>query len=146
MSDQLVGMGLNVTQLEDAARGTVHHIGKPADVVRLIHSPDLTSTIILTQGGAVTFAGALLSKRPAGLITIEGAPESHLGILSLEFSIPAVMSVQLADSGGIERVGADGLMTDAYVKQVVATLEGHLVELDCQDPDTGKVYLTGEDA
>jgi phosphohistidine swiveling domain-containing protein len=138
MARELVGIGLNVAQLDGTVRGRVRYVGKPADVVKLLRDPDLKSTIVLTQGGAVTFAGALLPKRPVGLITIEGAPESHLGIVSREFSIPAVMSVQLTDNGGIERVGANGLVTDAYVKQVVATLEDQMVELDCQDTDSGQ--------
>jgi signal transduction protein with GAF and PtsI domain len=97
--------------------------------------------VVLTQGGAVTFAGAILPKRPVGLITIEGAPESHLGIVSREFSIPAVMSVQLSDDNDVERVGANGLTTADYVQHVVAALNGKLVELDCEDPDTGRIYL-----
>ncbi|MQA14697.1 MAG: hypothetical protein GEV09_11140 [Pseudonocardiaceae bacterium] len=146
MVDKLAATGLNVAQSGERVRGRVRYVGKPADVVKLLRDPDIESTIVLTQGGAVTFAGAILPKRPVGLITIEGAPESHLGIVSREFGIPAVMSVQLTADGGIARVGADGLMTDAYVKQVVATLEDQMVELDCRDHDTGEVYLVGEDA
>ncbi len=141
MTQRLVGTGLNVGRHEGTVRGRVRYVGKPADVVKLMRDPEVTSTVVLTQGGAVTFAGALLPKRPAGLITIEGAPESHLGIVSREFSIPAVMSVQLTDANGIERVGANGLTTAEYVQHVVAALSGKLVELDCEDPDTGRVYL-----
>ena len=115
MAQQLVGTGLNVGRHEGTARGRVRYIGKPADVVKLMRDPEVTSTVVLTQGGAVTFAGAILPKRPAGLITIEGAPESHLGIVSREFSIPAVMSVQLSDDNDVERVGANGLTTVDYV-------------------------------
>jgi phosphohistidine swiveling domain-containing protein len=141
MAQQLVGTGLNVGRHEGTARGRVRYIGKPADVVKLMRDPEVTSTVVLTQGGAVTFAGAILPKRPAGLITIEGAPESHLGIVSREFSIPAVMSVQLSDDNDVERVGANGLTTVDYVQHVVAALNGKLVELDCEDPDTGRIYL-----
>lgn len=141
MGQQLVGTGLNVGRHEGIARGRIRYIGKPADVVKLMRDPGVTSTVVLTQGGAVTFAGAILPKRPAGLITIEGAPESHLGIVSREFSIPAVMSVQLADDGGIARVGASGLTTTEYVAHVVSVLDDKLVELDCEDPDTGRIYL-----
>jgi phosphohistidine swiveling domain-containing protein len=144
MAQQLVATGLNVAQQHGKVRGRVRYVGKPADVVKLMRDPNITSTIVLTQGGAVTFAGALLPKGPAGLITIEGAPESHLGIVSREFSIPAIMSLQLADGSGIERLGSDGLMTDTYVKHVVATLDDHMVELSCDDPDTGEVFLVND--
>lgn len=114
MAQRLVGTGLNVSRHEGTVHGRVRYLGKPADVVKLMRDPEVTSTVVLTQGGAVTFAGAVLPKRPVGLITIEGAPESHLGIVSREFSIPALMSVQLTDDDGVVvRVGADGLTTSA---------------------------------
>ena len=40
-----------------------------------------------------------------------------------------------------KRVGANGLTTVDYVQHVVAALNGKLVELDCEDPDTGRIYL-----
>jgi len=106
-----------------------------------MRDPEIKSSVVLTQGGAVTFAGALLPKRPVGLITIEGAPESHLGIVSREFSIPAVMSVELTEGNGIERVGPNGLTTRAYVEHVVSALNDKVIEIDCEDPDTGRLYL-----
>lgn len=141
MAQTLVGTGLNVSQHEGTVRGPVRYVASPADVVKLMRDPEIRSSIVLTQGGAVTFAGALLPKRPAGLLTIEGAPESHLGIVSREFSIPAVMSVELTDDAGVERVGSNGLTTKAYVDSVVSALNSKVVEIDCQDPDTGRVYL-----
>ncbi|HEX7658580.1 MAG TPA: PEP-utilizing enzyme [Pseudonocardiaceae bacterium] len=141
MTQKLVGTGLNVSQHEGTVRGRVRYVASPADVVTLMRDPDIGSTVVLTQGGAVTFAGALLPKRPAGLVTIEGAPESHLGIVSREFSIPAVMSVELTDAEGVQRVGANGLTTRDYVEHVVSALNDRLIEIDCQDPDTGRLYL-----
>ena len=141
MNEQLVGTGINVSQHEGTVRGIVRYVRTPADVIKLMRDPAITSTIVLTQGGAVTFAGALLPKRPAGLMTIEGAPESHLGIVSREFNIPAVMSVELVDSNGCDRVGTNGLTNQAHIDHLVATLNESTVELDCQDADTGKIYL-----
>ena len=141
MTQQLVGTGLNVSQHEGVVRGRVRYVGTPADVIKLMRDPEITSTVVLTQGGAVTFAGALLPKRPAGLVTIEGAPESHLGIVSREFNIPAVMSVQLTEANGVQRVDANGLTTKAYVEHVVAALNDKVVEINCENPDAGHVYL-----
>lgn len=142
MGDRLAGSGLNVGEFDYRAQGRVRYLSKPAEVVALIRDPELKSTILLTQSGSVTFAGALLPHRPAGLITIEGAPESHLGILSREFSIPAVMSLELEDDGGISRVSPAGLISAAYIKHVVSTLNEKVVELDCVDSNTGKVYFS----
>jgi hypothetical protein len=141
MTQKLVGTGLNVSQHEGTVRGRVRYVASPADVVKLMRDPEIKSSVVLTQGGAVTFAGALLPKRPVGLITIEGAPESHLGIVSREFSIPAVMSVELTEGNGIERVGPNGLTTKAYVEHVVSVLNDKVIEIDCEDPDTGRLYL-----
>lgn len=141
MERKLVGTGLNVSQHEGTVRGRVRYVASPADVVKLMRDPEITTSVVLTQGGAVTFAGALLPKRPAGLVTIEGAPESHLGIVSREFSIPAVMSVELTEADGVERVGANGLTTKTYVEHVVSALNDQIVEIDCEDPDTGRLYL-----
>lgn len=141
MADQLAGTGLNVGEFEHRARGTVRYVSKPAEVVALIRDSQLKSTVILTQSGSVTFVGALLPHGPAGVLTIEGAPESHLGILSREFSIPAVMSLELTDSGGVDRLNAHGLVSEAYIQQVVSALDHKTVELDCQDSDAGKVFF-----
>jgi signal transduction protein with GAF and PtsI domain len=115
------------------------------DVVKLMRDPALTSTVVLTQGGAVTFVGALLPRRPAGLITIEGAPESHLGIVCREFNIPAIMSAKLTGSIDVEHVDGSGLVTTRYVQRIVETLDGRLVQLDCADAETGCVYIVPSD-
>ena len=141
MTRHLVATGLTVGQHSDPAQARVRYVGKPADVVRLMRDPELPSTIVLTQGGAVTFVGALLPRRPVGLITIEGAPESHLGIICREFAIPAVMSVALADDGGVGRVDGHGLTASGYVWRVVEQLDGRLVELDCTDAEVGQVFV-----
>ena len=140
MADELVGTGLNVGVFQNLAAGTVRYVARPADVVGLMRESTLDSTIVLTQSGSVTFAGALLQKRPAGLLTIEGAPESHLGILSREFGIPAVMSIQLAQNDIVARIGPDGLVTSDYIKQVAALLEGEALDLDCRGDEVGKLF------
>lgn len=140
-SRTLVGVGLNVVARSNPVTGRVKWVGKPADVVRLMRSPDLAETVIMSRGGAVTFAGALLTKGPAGVITIEGAPESHLGILSREFDISAVMSMELEGDVGVARLADNGLVTSAYVQMVVDALDGREVELDCSDPEQGRVYV-----
>jgi hypothetical protein len=51
------------------------------------------------------------------------------------------MSVELTEGNGIERVGPNGLTTKAYVEHVVSVLNDKVIEIDCEDPDTGRLYL-----
>ena len=60
---------------------------------------------------AVLGPGPALMAGVAGLITLQGAPESHLGILSREFGIPCVMTTQFDEGVQTERgetIPADG--------------------------------------
>jgi len=68
--------GINVVhrQGSEPIQGTVKFVGKPKDAVALVRGADLSQTIVLTVGGAVTFVGTVLMKRPAALLTVEGAP------------------------------------------------------------------------
>jgi len=75
-----------------------------------------------------------------GVITMSGAPESHLGILSREFQIPCVMTAYLTESSSRYIVGDAG---DEHFAEVIAGLDGKNVTLDCSDHDTGKVILNG---
>ena len=139
-ADGLLGHGQNVRPTSDIAVGTVQALTTPKEVMALMRSgKDLSGTIVLTRGGAVTFAGPLLMKKPAGVITIEGSPESHLGILAREFGVPVVMSVELTDSS-VERLNpVSGLVSDAYADHVVKSLDGRRVELDSSDPNSARV-------
>jgi len=101
--------------------------------------PHDCEVVTLARAGTVTFLGPLLPRHPVGIITIEGAPQSHLGILSREFGLPAVMSINLVDSP-VERVGANGVPNEEYIDYVAKTLDGQRVILDCSDAREGKVY------
>jgi signal transduction protein with GAF and PtsI domain len=73
-----------------------------------------------------------------GVITMSGAPESHLGILSREFQIPCVMTAYLTSSPSRYIVGDAG---DEHFAEIVAELEGKKVTLDCSDHESGKIVL-----
>jgi phosphoenolpyruvate-protein kinase (PTS system EI component) len=66
-----------------------------------------------------------------GLITLQGAPESHLGILSREFGIPCVMSVSFTE--GVQTSRGETIPAD-----------GTLVRLDVSAAAQGRVLLVGE--
>ena len=134
----MIASGINVMAVPGAVVGTVRSVRTAKDVLARSRSGPLADTVVLTRGGAATFAGPLLLRKPAGVITLEGAPESHLGILSREFAIPAVMSIELADSG-VERLTPEGQVRDEYVEHVLQTLEGRQLQLDCSDPAQGRI-------
>ena len=135
----LLGKGLSVIRVESPSTGVVRYLKTPNDVLQLIRGGDITGTVVMARAGTVTFVGPVLGRRPAGIITIEGAPQSHLGILSREFGVTAVMSIQLTDAT-VERLNASGVPSEEYVNYVAQTLNGRRVTLDCSDPEVGLVY------
>jgi phosphoenolpyruvate-protein kinase (PTS system EI component) len=72
---------------------------------------DISDVIVISRGGTTTFVAPVLSAGVCGLITLQGGPESHLGIVSREFSVPCVMSVAFTKGVQTSRgeiVPADG--------------------------------------
>lgn len=137
MAGKVLGTGYTVI-VAPAREGTVRYMKTPKDVLALIKTGDVTGTVLLARAGTVTFLGPLLPRRPVGIITIEGAPQSHLGILAREFGLPAVMSIELADSP-IARVGPAGVTSDEYIDYVAKSLDGRRVILDCSNQTQGVV-------
>ena len=140
--ETVVATGMNVMAMPKTVVGTVRVVRTPKDVLALSKSGPLGETVVLTRGGAATFAGPLLLRKPAAIVTLEGAAESHLGILSREFSIPAVMSIELVESD-VERLTAEGQVRDEYVAHVLDKLDGLRLEVDCSDPAQGRVLSVG---
>jgi hypothetical protein len=71
-----------------------------------------------------------------GVITMSGAPESHLGILSREFQTPCVMTAYLTGSESRYVVGQTG---DDHFEEIAKALDGRKVRLDCTDHEVGRV-------
>jgi phosphoenolpyruvate synthase/pyruvate phosphate dikinase len=134
--------GINVVCRPTSApiTGTVKFILKPKDAVALVRSGDVSDIIVLSVGGAVTFVGTVLMKQPAALLTVEGAPESHLGILAREFDVPAIMSLELVGTS-VPKFDANGLLSAAYEREIVAALDGKRVSLDITDQNVGLVTI-----
>ncbi len=110
-TETLIGTGINVFTSEENAVGVIRFLDSPDEVLEFIDGPDVENTVVISRGGTTTFMSPALMAGVAGLITLQGAPESHLGILSREFSIPCVMSTTFTD--GIqtprgETIPADG--------------------------------------
>lgn len=126
-SPTLIGTGVNAFNSAKTAEGPVRFLDSPQEVLEFIDGEDVESTIIISRGGTTTFMSPALMAGVAGLITLQGAPESHLGILSREFGIPCVMSTQF--SQGVQTSRGETIPAD-----------GTRVRLDISG-DSGCVYL-----
>lgn len=118
--------------------GEVKYLDSPQDVIALVQSGKIADYILLVRGGTTTFLTPALSMGAIGVITMSGAPESHLGILSREFQIPCVMTVHLTDSDSRYEVGGTD---DSHFNEIREALEGKRVQLVCDDPEVGRVSL-----
>ena len=134
MSDyQVIGTGINVYEHETPAEGVARWLDSPSAVMELVMSGEIGNTIGISRGGTTTFMAPALASGIAGLITLQGAPESHLGILSREFGIPCVMSVSFTD----------GIQTD---RGETIPADGTRIRLDVSDASSGKVLASSDSA
>lgn len=124
---RLIGTGIKAFSSQTGATGTIRFLDSPEEVLDFIDGPDVESTVVISRGGTTTFMSPALMAGVAGLITLQGAPESHLGILSREFGIPCVMSTQFTE----------GIQTD---RGETIPADGALVRLDIAG-DEGQVFL-----
>lgn len=134
----VVAEGYNSFETKKQPSGTVKYLPDPKSVITLIQSGKLKQHILLVQGGTTTFLAPALSMGAIGVITMSGAPESHLGILSREFQMPCVMTAYLT---GSQSRYVTGGQNDAHFKEIIAALDGKAVRLECEDRETGRVVL-----
>src|SRR4051812_4723443 len=134
----VIAEGYNAFETNKTATGTVKYLKDPASVMALIKSGKLGEHILLVRGGTTTFLAPALTMGAIGVVTMSGAPESHLGILSREFQIPCVMTAYLTKSDSRYVVGSSD---DAHFAEIIRELDGKKVTLDCSDHDLGKVIL-----
>jgi hypothetical protein len=128
--------GYNAFETNKSPSGTIKYLPDPPSVMALIRSGKIKEHILLVRGGTTTFLAPALSMGAIGIITMSGAPESHLGILSREFQTPCVMTAGLVDSTSRYVPGETG---EAHFEEIVKALDGRQVSLDCSDPETGRV-------
>ena len=136
---QVLAQGYNVFETDKRPSGVVKYLASPQDVIALIQSGKLKEHILLVRGGTTTFLAPALSMGAIGVITMSGAPESHLGILSREFQTPCVMTVPLPES---DSRYVPGETDDSHFEAIRQRLDGKRVTLACDDHDTGKVLLS----
>lgn len=128
--------GFNAFETDKQPEGVVKYLGSPQDVIALLSSGKLKEHILLVRGGTTTFLSPALSMGAIGIITMSGAPESHLGILSREFQTPCVMTAHLTASDSRYEVGNTD---DSHFEEIRTGLEGKRVRLQVDDSETGRV-------
>jgi hypothetical protein len=133
---EVLAEGYNVFDTSKSPSGTVKYLSSPADVISLIQSGKLAEHILLVQGGTTTFLAPALSMGAIGVITMSGAPESHLGILSREFQTPCVMTAYLTSSESRYVVGST---PPEHFDEIAKALDGRKVRLDCADHEVARV-------
>lgn len=134
----VVAQGFNSFDTRKRPSGVVKYLPDPQSVIALIQSGKLKEHILLVQGGTTTFLAPALSMGAIGVITMSGAPESHLGILSREFQIPCVMTAHLTTSDSRYVTGGDN---DAHFEEIIAALDDRKVEIHADDAETGRIVL-----
>ena len=132
--------GYNTFETDKQPTGTIKFLDKPQSVIDLIQAGKLKEHILLVRGGTTTFLAPALSMGAIGVITMSGAPESHLGILSREFQMPCIMTAYLKSSESRYVVGESG---DEHFAEIIAELDGKMVRLECEDTDTGRIVQVG---
>jgi phosphoenolpyruvate-protein kinase (PTS system EI component) len=135
---KVIAEGFNSFETGKMPIGTVKYLPDPKSVIALIKSGKLKEHIVLAQGGTTTFLAPALSMGCVGVITLSGAPESHLGILSREFQIPCVMTAYAPDSDSRYVTGGDN---QAHFDAMVKALDGKKVQLSCNGTEIGQVLL-----
>ena len=130
-----VGTGTSVFPAAPV-EGRVKWLDSPQAVIEFVASGDLAESVVVARGGTTTFLTPALTGGVKGVITLQGAPESHLGILSREYGIPCIMGVSFTEgmrSARGEIIPADG----AVVRLDTSAKEGQvLIDPDAPVDDT----------
>ncbi|WP_354699105.1 hypothetical protein DSM112329_04812 [Paraconexibacter sp. AEG42_29] len=88
-----VGTGQTVFTVDEPIEGPLQWLDSPQAVMDFVRSGAVKDTIVLVRGGTTTFLTPALTAGVKGVLTLQGAPSSHLGILSREYGIPCIMGV-----------------------------------------------------
>lgn len=140
MARQKLGEGTAVTDINREVEGEVHWVETPQEVIELTKG-DLDDVIGLVRAGTSAFASPLLANGVHGLLTMEGAPTSHLGIVSREYDIPCIMSIEPED-GLVDATAG----SEEFFEEWGTVLDGRRVALESVQEGAGhrgEVYDTG---
>lgn len=144
MTDDRLGTGVAVFRTDERVEGAAHFVQNPQEVIELTRRDDLEDLIGVVRAGTSAFASPLLANDVGGLLTMEGAPTSHLGILSREYNLPCIMSVEPE----IDDIEAEP-GSETFFEEWGSYLDGRELRMDCSTQDgaqvVGEVYLAEAD-
>lgn len=106
-----IGTGIAVIEDSSHIEGPTAWLDSPEAVMDFVERDDVEDVIVIARGGTTTFLTPALVAGPRGILTLQGAPTSHLGIVSREYGIPCIMSVTFTVGESNERgevIPADG--------------------------------------
>lgn len=116
-----IGQGYNVVSV-GRHKGVALNVTEPKQMITLMKDlQKVKETVVVTPGGTTTFVAPLLYKKPAGIITYAGTPESHLGIVGRNFRVPIIMTLMLEGAESIPDgtpllMECDGKLGRVYAK------------------------------
>lgn len=125
-----IGQGYSVVPV-GRHEGIAMNVTNPQEMIKLMGNPQkIKETVVITPGGTTTFVAPLLYKKPAGIVTFAGTPESHLGIVGRNFGIAIVMTLQLEGMDAIPDgtpllLDCEGKLGRVYVKGAAGAEESH---------------------
>jgi phosphoenolpyruvate-protein kinase (PTS system EI component) len=117
-----IGQGYSVVPV-GRHEGIAMNVTTPQQMIKLMSNPQkIKETVVITPGGTTTFVAPLLYKKPAGIVTYAGTPESHLGIVGRNFGIAIVMTLNLEGMDSIPDgthllLDCEGKLGRVYVKE-----------------------------
>lgn len=121
-----IGQGYSVVPV-GRHEGIAVNITNPQEMIKLMSNPlKVKESVIITPGGTTTFVAPILYKKPAGIVTFAGTPESHLGIVGRNFRVPIVMTLELEGMDSIPDgarllLECEGKLGRVYVKAEAGT-------------------------
>ncbi len=118
---RFIGQGYSVVPV-GKHQGVALNITEPVQMIKLMSNPQkIKETVVITPGGTTTFVAPLLYRKPAGIVTYAGTPESHLGIVGRNFRVPIIMTLKLEGMDSIPDgtpmlLECEGKLGRVYVK------------------------------
>jgi phosphohistidine swiveling domain-containing protein len=132
-TDSLITIGTGITVFRDDAviEAPTIWLGSPDAVIDFVDRDDTEDFIVIARGGTTTFLTPALVAGVKGIVTLQGAPTSHLGIISREYGIPCLMSVTFAQGEENER-------------GEIIPPDGTLLRLDVSTSPQGRVLVASD--
>ena len=124
-----IGTGITVFRDDEIIEAPTIWLGSPDAVIDFVDRDDTEDFIVIARGGTTTFLTPALVAGVKGIVTLQGAPTSHLGIISREYGIPCLMSVTFSQG-------------DLNERGEVIPPDGTILRIDVSTSPQGRVLVT----